>query len=75
MTEMEMSTDKVEIFRDDAGEIRWRRLNGENGQEVSNSGEGYHNHMWALRAAQKLNKDVLTSNIIDLTDSDPTQAQ
>lgn len=48
---------KVEIYRDDAGEWRWRRR-ASNGLIVSVSGEGYVNLSHAREMAAELNPDV-----------------
>lgn len=58
-----MGAEKVEVYRDDAGEFRWRRLAG-NGEPVSESGEGYVNHEWAVAQAAALNEGV---TVVDLT--------
>ena len=52
--------DRVEVFRDQAGEWRWRRLNGQNGQVVSTSGEAYKNLEHALKMTAQLNGDLQT---------------
>lgn len=46
--------DKVQLYRDEAGEWRWRRQS-ENGQIVATSGEGYANHSDALNIARDVN--------------------
>ena len=45
---------RVEVYRDEAGEYRWRGL-AANGEPVSQSGEGYVNRSWAKRQAAALN--------------------
>jgi uncharacterized protein YegP (UPF0339 family) len=47
--------DKVEVTKDNAGEYRWSRKNGENGKVVSTSAEGYKHKSHALRMAKELN--------------------
>lgn len=49
-------SDRVEVYRDDAGEWRWRRFAG-NGELVSESGEGYANKSHAVTQAVKLNDE------------------
>jgi len=46
--------DKVEVFKDEACEWRWRRRS-ENGRVVATSGEGYKNHSDALSIARDVN--------------------
>jgi len=46
--------DKVEVFKDEASEWRWRRRS-ENGRVVATSGEGYKNHSDALSIARDVN--------------------
>lgn len=58
-----MGKERVEVYRDAAGEFRWRRIAG-NGEPVSESGEGYVNHEWALGQAEALNDGV---EVVDLT--------
>lgn len=45
-------TDVVEVFKDTAGEWRWRRK-AANGQVVGNSAEGYGRRSKAVRAANR----------------------
>ena len=54
--------DKVEVYKDEAGEYRWRRK-GPNGEKVSDSSEGYRSHIYTKERAAKLNPDCL---IVDL---------
>lgn len=49
----EAYVDWVEIYRDAAGEYRWRAKAG-NGETVADSGEGYVDHHGAGRAALAL---------------------
>lgn len=51
---MKPKLDTVHIYRDTAGEWRWRRTTP-NGRIVSTSGEGYRNRAHAKRMARKLN--------------------
>lgn len=46
--------DKVHLYKDNAGEWRWRRKS-ENGQVVADSGEGYTNWDHAFGMAQSVN--------------------
>lgn len=48
---------KVEIYRDDSGDWRWR-LRAGNGEIVSDSAEGYSSHAYCLRRAEALNPGV-----------------
>jgi uncharacterized protein YegP (UPF0339 family) len=48
---------KVELYRDEAGEWRWRRR-ASNGQVVSVSGEGYVDRTHAREMAAQLNPDI-----------------
>jgi uncharacterized protein YegP (UPF0339 family) len=57
-------TDRVEIFRDDAGGWRWRRKNGENGQITSVSGESYVRRDHAVEMAAKMNADLPADALI-----------
>ena len=54
--------DKVEIYKDDKGEFRWRRKSP-NGEPVSSSGEGYVSHEYIKGRAAQLNPGCL---IVDL---------
>lgn len=54
-------TDTVEIYKDDAGEYRWRRVS-ENGRIVATSGEGYVDHYGAADAAARENADADVSD-------------
>jgi uncharacterized protein YegP (UPF0339 family) len=46
--------DEVQLYKDDAGEWRWRRKS-ENGRIVATSGEGYQNYNDALLMAEDVN--------------------
>ena len=46
---------KVNVYKDARGEFRWERR-AENGEKVSNSGEGYKNQSHAVEMAISLNK-------------------
>jgi uncharacterized protein YegP (UPF0339 family) len=48
--------DRVEVYRDAAGEYRWRRVDGDNGRIVSVSSEGYANGSYAMLAARSYNQ-------------------
>lgn len=52
-----VSTDFVEVFKDDAGEYRWHRKAG-NGEILSDSGEGYVDGHYAVKVASRLNMGV-----------------
>ncbi len=45
---------RVEVYKDEAGEYRWRSI-ASNGKQVSESGEGYKNRSYAKRQAATLN--------------------
>lgn len=44
--------DRVEVFTDEAGEHRWRRVAGNN-EIVADSGEGYSSKAAAVAAAER----------------------
>ena len=44
---------KIEIYKDDAGEWRWRMV-ARNGKIVADSGEGYRRRLGAVRAVLRL---------------------
>jgi uncharacterized protein YegP (UPF0339 family) len=44
--------DRVEVYRDDAGEWRWRKV-AANGEIIATSGEGYTRKWSARRAARR----------------------
>ncbi len=46
--------DEVQLYKDDAGEWRWRRKS-ENGRIIATSGEGYKNYQDALFTAEDVN--------------------
>lgn len=52
-----MNDDHVDLYKDDAGEWRWRRV-AANGNIVSDSGEGYVNRIDAREMAEKVNPGV-----------------
>jgi uncharacterized protein len=45
---------KVIVYKDEAGEFRWK-LVAENGEIISDSAEGYHHKGYAISVAEKLN--------------------
>jgi uncharacterized protein YegP (UPF0339 family) len=47
--------DFVEVYRDEAGAWRWRRVDGDNGRIVSAATEGYADRLYATRAAAAYN--------------------
>ena len=53
----EAQQDQVEVWRGEDG-WRWRRFNGENGKQVSESGEGYEHRGHAITMAEGLNPDA-----------------
>lgn len=44
---------KIEIYKDGAGEFRWRGL-AKNNKIVADSGEGYNNRMYCQKMARAL---------------------
>lgn len=60
--------DKVEVYRDDAKEWRWRRTS-ENGNIVADSGEGYKNKEDCVNIAFKVNAYpyILEVKIVDVS--------
>ena len=44
---------RVEVYEDEAGEWRWRRIATANGEPVADSGEGYTRHADAVEAAER----------------------
>jgi uncharacterized protein YegP (UPF0339 family) len=51
---MNTRVDDLEIYRDQAGQYRWRRV-APNGETVADSGEGYRTFWGAKRAARRVN--------------------
>lgn len=49
-----MSEAKVEVYRDTAGEWRWRVVSA-NGQEIGRSEEGYNKRSYCLQVARDRN--------------------
>ena len=45
--------DKVQVFKDAAGEWRWR-MRARNSHIIATSGEGYRNRSHALRMAERV---------------------
>lgn len=60
------SEDKVEIYVDEGGEFRWRRV-AVNGQIVRVPGEGFSRKYTAIRAAVAQNPDVWADRVMDAT--------
>ena len=52
------SREHVDVFRDKAGEWRWRRQ-ADNGEIVSTSGESYTRRSTAITMATHVNPDIL----------------
>lgn len=46
-------TDRVEVYRDSAGEWRWRSVAG-NGETITGSGEGYLDRSHAVKMAERV---------------------
>lgn len=55
---MNPDNDKLEIYEDEAGEWRWRRVDSGNGKIVSTSGEGFVEKSYATVSATELNPGV-----------------
>lgn len=51
----ERHRDRVLIYRDEAGEWRWHRRNGNNNNIVSDSGEGYSDLIHTIDMAFEVN--------------------
>ena len=47
------SVSRVEIYKDEAGEFRWRGI-ARNGRVIAESGEGYNNRMYCQKMARAL---------------------
>jgi uncharacterized protein YegP (UPF0339 family) len=54
---------RVEVFRDGAGEWRWRTFAG-NGEEVAKSEEGYADKGYAVEVASERNPEGLPLFVI-----------
>lgn len=50
--------DDVQVFKDKAGEYRWRRVSANHVDIVSESGEGYKKLAYAMEQAGKLNPGI-----------------
>lgn len=50
-------SEHVELYRDDAGEHRWR-LVAANGEIIADSGEGYVNRGDCLEMAERINPGI-----------------
>lgn len=50
-------SEHVELYRDDAGEHRWR-LVAANGEIIADSGEGYVNRDDCLEMAERINPGI-----------------
>jgi hypothetical protein len=57
---------QFEIYRDSAGEFRWRLVAG-NGKIVADSAEGYTRHTDVQRAAETVQVAIITARIVDAT--------
>lgn len=65
--------DKIRVYPDRAGEIRWKRLRP-NGRVISESGEGYKERRHALEGMKMANPDWDQPHVhlVDLTDTETT---
>lgn len=63
----EKSADKVEIFKDSAGEWRWHRKDARNGEIIS-QGEGYTKHSEAVHGSLRANPDLTLGDVQDQVD-------
>ena len=54
------NNDYVEVYSDKAGETRWRFKAAENGETLSDSGEGYDNDAAMFRAIRRVTKRTPT---------------
>ena len=57
---------KFELYKDAAGEYRWR-LRHENGNVIADSGEGYTTKQAALNGIQSVKENAPDAPIVDLT--------
>jgi uncharacterized protein YegP (UPF0339 family) len=57
-----MARDRIEIYKDKAGEFRWRRV-ARNGRIVADSGEGYVSATNAIRAVKSRYGNEITIDI------------
>lgn len=55
--------DFVAVYRDEAGEWRWRRHDAHNHEVVATSGEGYSNKSHAVEMATKLNVGTVVEEV------------
>jgi uncharacterized protein YegP (UPF0339 family) len=59
---------RTEVYKDKAGEYRWRTLSGSD--VVSDSGEGYESVKTALAAAKRENPEVTRVDVIEPTEEE-----
>jgi len=52
-------SERIEVYKDMAGEWRWRRIAG-NGLNIANSSEGYKNLTHCLEMAQHVNGESVS---------------
>lgn len=57
-----------EMYKDDAGEYRWRLKSG-NGKIIATSGEGYKNRGDCAGIIGKIRVEAQTASILDLDDA------
>ena len=58
---------KFELYRDDAGEWRWR-LKAANGETIA-SGEGYHNRGDCIHAIELIRDGAAASDLVEADSS------
>lgn len=63
------SEPRFELFRDNAGEWRWR-LRASNGEIIADSGEGYSSKQGAQRGVESVRRAVPEAPVIDASDVD-----
>lgn len=56
------NADVVEVYKDDEGQWRWRRI-APNGEKVSGSEEGFEHRQHAIESAEKYNEATFVLRI------------
>lgn len=64
--------DRVQLYRDQANQWRWRRVCGENGEVLADSSEGYRNYSDCTHAARRVNRSPYLFQV-DLADIDTVE--
>ena len=73
--EPEPQPDVVQVYLDDAGQYRWRRVAG-NGRRLAASGEAFYDKHSAVRAAYRANPDTIADGAtvkVQIEDEDDSQ--